>query len=112
MLLNTSLLDFKVFHFYNSFIHSFWVLLLYKDEKITNLKIVSVLTGLIGLIILFFSGATGLSNEGNLLIGGLLAVLGVQGLALSNITNKKDSQYIPARTYLLAQWIASTVFFF
>ena len=88
----------------------FWVLLLYKDEKITNLKIVSVLTGLIGLIILFFSGATGLSNEGNLLIGGLLAVLGVQGLALSNITNKKDSQYIPAKTYLLAQWIASTAF--
>ncbi len=79
----------------------FWVLLLYKDEKITNLKIVSVLTGLIGLIILFFSGATGLSNEGNLLIGGLLAVLGVQGLALSNITNKKHLQYIPSKTYLL-----------
>ena len=87
----------------------FWVLLLYKDEKITNLKIVSVLTGLIGLIILFLSGATGLSNEGNLLIGGLLAVLGVQGLALSNITNKKHLQYIPSKTYLLTQWLVGSV---
>ena len=78
-------------------------------EKITNLKIVSVLTGLIGLIILFFSGATGLSNEGNLLIGGLLAVLGVQGLALSNITNKKHLQYIPSKTYLLTQWLVGSV---
>ena len=29
---------------------------------------------------------------------------------MSNITNKKDSQYIPARTYLLVQWVSSTVF--
>jgi len=87
----------------------FWVFLLYKDEKITNLKIISVLTGLIGLIILFFSGATGLTNEGNLLIGGLLAVLGVQGLALSNITNKKHLQYIPSKTYLFTQWLVGSV---
>ena len=87
----------------------FWVLLLYKDEKITNMKILSVLTGLVGLIVLFMSGATGLSNEGNLLIGGLLAVLGVQGLALSNITNKKHLQYIPSKTYLLTQWLVGSV---
>jgi len=87
----------------------FWVFLLYKDEKITNLKIISVLTGLIGLIILFFSGATGLTNEGNLIIGGLLAVLGVQGLALSNITNKKHLQYIPSKTYLFTQWLVGSV---
>ena len=86
----------------------FWVLLLYKDEKITNLKIVSVLIGLVGLIILFLSGATGLSSEGNLLVGGLLALLGVQGLALSNITNKKHLQYIPSKTYLLTQWLVGS----
>ena len=54
---------------------------------------------------LFLSGSTGLSNEGNLLTGGILALIGVQGLALSNITNKKHSQYIPAKTYLFTQWL-------
>ena len=88
----------------------FWVFLIYKDEKITRLKLVSVLIGLFGLIILFASGATGLSDDGDIIKGGILAIIGVQGLALSNITNKKDSQYIPARTYLLVQWVSSTVF--
>ena len=88
----------------------FWVFLLYKEEKITRLKIISVLIGLFGLVILFASGATGLSGDGDLLRGGALALIGVQGLALSNITNKKDSQVIPAKTYLLVQWIASSIF--
>ena len=70
-----------------------------------------------GLVALFSSGVTGLSDGGNLLIGGLLALLGVQGLAISNITNKRDSQLIPAKTYLLTQWLAATfisvvIFFF
>ena len=88
----------------------FWVFLLYKEEKITRLKITSVLIGLFGLVILFASGATGLSGDGDLFRGGALALIGVQGLALSNITNKKDSQVIPAKTYLLVQWIASSIF--
>jgi len=88
----------------------FWVFLLYKEEKITRLKIISVLIGLFGLVILFASGATGLSGDGDLFRGGALALIGVQGLALSNITNKKDSQVIPAKTYLLVQWIASSIF--
>ena len=88
----------------------FWVFLVYKEEKITRLKVISVFIGLSGLILLFASGVTGLSSDGDLVTGGLLALIGVQGLALSNITNKKDSQYIPAKTYLLAQWIASTAF--
>ena len=78
-------------------------------EKITKLKVSSVVIGLLGLIALFLSGVTGLSEEGSLLIGGLLALIGVQGLAISNITNKKDSQIIPAKTYLLTQWIAATL---
>ena len=64
----------------------FWVLLLFKEEKITRLKIISVLIGLVGLIVLFMSGATGLSGEGDLLTGGILALVGVQGLALSNLS--------------------------
>ena len=83
----------------------FWVFLFFKEEKITKLKIISVFVGLLGLVLLFLSGSTGLSNEGNLLTGGILALIGVQGLALSNITNKKHSQYIPAKTYLFTQWI-------
>ena len=83
----------------------FWVFLFFKEEKITKLKIISVLVGLLGLVLLFLSGSTGLSNEGNLLTGGILALIGVQGLALSNITNKKHSQYIPAKTYLFTQWL-------
>ena len=87
----------------------FWVLLFFKEEKITKLKIISVLVGLIGLIILFLSGATGLEGEGNLIVGGVLALIGVQGLALSNITNKKHSQYIPAKTYLFTQWLVGCI---
>ena len=83
----------------------FWVFLFFKEEKITKLKIISVLVGLFGLVLLFLSGSTGLSNEGNLLTGGILALIGVQGLALSNITNKKHSQYISAKTYLFTQWL-------
>ena len=95
----------------------FWVFFFYKEEKITKLKISSVIVGLLGLVALFSSGVTGLSDGGNLLIGGLLALLGVQGLAISNITNKRDSQLIPAKTYLLTQWLAATfisvvIFFF
>ena len=83
----------------------FWVYFFYKEENITKSKVFSVLIGLIGLTALFSSGATGLSNDGNLFLGGSLALIGVQGLAMANITNKKDSQYIPAKTYLLTQWI-------
>ena len=83
----------------------FWVLLFFKEEKITRIKLISVLIGLIGLVILFFSGETGLSKEGDLITGGLLALVGVQGLALSNITNKKHLKYIPGKTYLLTQWL-------
>ena len=83
----------------------FWVFFLFKEEKITKLKIISVLIGLFGLILLFISGSTGLSNEGSLFTGGIFALIGVQGLALSNITNKKHSQYIPAKTYLFTQWL-------
>ena len=83
----------------------FWVYFFYKEEKITKSKVSAVFIGLIGLAALFSSGATGISNDGNLFLGGTLALIGVQGLAIANITNKKDSQYIPAKTYLLTQWL-------
>jgi len=86
-----------------------WVYFFYKDEKITKLKILSVLIGFIGLVILFLSGVTGIFGDGDLLTGGILALIGVQGLALSNITNRKHSQYIPAKVYLLTQWIVGTI---
>ena len=82
-----------------------WVFLFYKEEKITKTKLFSVILGLSGLIMLFISGATGINSGGNLLLGGTLAIIGVQGLALSNITNKRDSKLIPAKTYLLTQWL-------
>ena len=77
----------------------------YKDEKITKLKIFSILVGFIGLVVLFLSGVTGISGDGDLTTGGILALIGVQGLALSNITNRKHSQYIPAKVYLFTQWL-------
>ena len=82
-----------------------WVYFFYKDEKITKLKIFSILVGFIGLVVLFLSGVTGISGDGDLTTGGILALIGVQGLALSNITNRKHSQYIPAKVYLLTQWL-------
>ena len=86
-----------------------WVYLFYKEEKITPLKIISVIFGFIGLIILFQSGISGIQNGGNLIFGGLLSLIGVQGLALSNITNRKFSQYIPSKTFMLTQWLTGTI---
>ena len=86
-----------------------WVYLFYKEEKVTILKIISVIFGFIGLLILFQSGISGIQNGGNLIFGGLLSLIGVQGLALSNITNRKFSQYIPSKTFLLTQWLTGTV---
>ena len=83
--------------------------LFYREEKITKLKIFSVLIGFIGLVVLFLSGVTGISGEGDLGTGGILALIGVQGLALSNITNRKHSQYIPAKVYLFTQWFVGGV---
>ena len=82
-----------------------WVYFFYKEEKITKLKIFSILVGFIGLVVLFLSGVTGISGDGDLTTGGILALIGVQGLALSNITNRKHSQYIPAKVYLFTQWL-------
>ena len=86
-----------------------WVYLFYKEEKVTILKTISVIFGFIGLLILFQSGISGIQNGGNLIFGGLLSLIGVQGLALSNITNRKFSQYIPSKTFLLTQWLTGTV---
>ncbi len=36
----------------------------------------------------------------------------MQGLALSNITNKKHLQYIPSKAYLLTQWLVGSVLSF
>ena len=82
-----------------------WVYFFYKDEKITKLKIFSILVGFIGLVVLFLSGVTGISGDGDLTTGGILDLIGVQGLALSNITNRKHSQYIQAKVYLSTQWL-------
>jgi drug/metabolite transporter (DMT)-like permease len=87
----------------------FWVYFFYKEEKITKSKVFSVAIGIVGLAALFISGATGLVSNGNLVLGGTLGLIGVQGLAISNITNKKDSQYIPAKTYLLTQWLFGSI---
>jgi len=87
----------------------FWVYFFYKEEKITKAKVTSVLIGLVGLGVLFGSGATGITEGGDLFMGGVLALIGVQGLAIANITNKKDSQYIPAKTYLLTQWLFGSI---
>ena len=61
------------------------------------------------------SGATGLSGEGDLLTGGILALVGVQGLALSNITNKKTHNIFQLK-HTFTQWLCgsliSMVFFF
>jgi drug/metabolite transporter (DMT)-like permease len=86
-----------------------WVYLFYKEEKVTKLKIISVIFGFIGLLILFQSGISGIQNGGNLIFGGMLSLIGVQGLALSNITNRKYSQYIPYKTFMLTQWLTGSV---
>ena len=81
-----------------------WVKLLLKQEKISNLKYISVLVGFSGIAYLFITQETGLLNQGNIFLGGSLAFAGVQCIALATVLNRKYAPKYKVNSWLTFQY--------
>ena len=81
-----------------------WVKLILKEEKISKLKYLSVLIGFSGIAYLFISQETGLLNQGNIFLGGTLAFLGVQCIALATVLNRKFAPKYKVSSWLTYQY--------
>ncbi len=81
-----------------------WVKLLLKQEKISRLKYISVFVGFSGIAYLFFTQETGLLNQGNIFLGGSLAFLGVQCIALATVLNRKFAPKYKVSSWLTFQY--------
>ena len=80
-----------------------WVKLILKEEKISKLKYLSVVVGFSGIAYLFISQETGLLNQGNIFLGGSLAFLGVQCIALATVLNRKYAPRYKVNSWLTFQ---------
>jgi drug/metabolite transporter (DMT)-like permease len=78
-----------------------WLKILLKEERISSVKYFSVFIGFLGIVYLFLTQETGLENQGNILIGGPLAFLGVQCISLSTVLNRRF-----APKYKVTSWLA------
>ena len=81
-----------------------WVKLLLKQEKISRLKYISVFVGFSGIAYLFITQETGLLNQGNIFLGGSLAFLGVQCIALATVLNRKFAPKYKVSSWLTFQY--------
>ena len=81
-----------------------WVKLLLKQEKISRLKYISVFVGFSGIAYLFITQETGLFNQGNIFLGGSLAFLGVQCIALATVLNRKFAPKYKVSSWLTFQY--------
>src|SRR6056300_1500417 len=77
-----------------------WLKILLKEEKISIQKYISIFIGLLGVVYLFVSKETGLQDQGNIFLGGTLAFMGVQCIALATVLNRKY-----ARKYKVSSWL-------
>ena len=77
-----------------------WLKILLKEEKISRQKYISIFIGLLGVSYLFISKETGLQDQGNIFLGGSLAFMGVQCIALATVLNRKY-----ARKYKVSSWL-------
>ncbi|MCH1415306.1 MAG: DMT family transporter, partial [Candidatus Actinomarina sp.] len=77
-----------------------WLKILLKEEKISIQKYISIFIGLLGVSYLFISKETGLQDQGNIFLGGSLAFMGVQCIALATVLNRKY-----ARKYKVSSWL-------
>ena len=81
-----------------------WVKLLLKQEKISRLKYISVFVGFSGIAYLFITQETGLLNQGNIFLGGSLAFVGVQCIALATVLNRKFAPKYKVSSWLTFQY--------
>tara|TARA_B100000427_G_scaffold48193_1_gene36177 strand:- start:147 stop:1061 length:915 start_codon:yes stop_codon:yes gene_type:complete len=78
-----------------------WLKILLKEEEISISKYISIAIGFSGIAYLFISRETGLLDQGNIFFGGSLAFIGVQGIAIATVLNRK---YAP--NYKISSWLA------
>jgi drug/metabolite transporter (DMT)-like permease len=78
-----------------------WLKILLKEEEISISKYISIAIGFSGIAYLFISRETGLLDQGNIFLGGSLAFIGVQGIAIATVLNRK---YAP--NYKISSWLA------
>ena len=81
-----------------------WLKVLLKEERISKLRYIAIVTGFIGIFYLFVTGETGLLNDGNILLGGTLAFCGVQCIALATVLNRKYAPKYKVATWLTYQY--------
>ena len=81
-----------------------WLKILLKEENISKTRYISIFVGLIGVLYLFLTKETGLLDQGNIGIGGTLAFLGVQCIALATVLNRKYAPKYKVLTWLTYQY--------
>jgi|TARA_B110000263_G_scaffold139484_1_gene120979 drug/metabolite transporter (DMT)-like permease len=81
-----------------------WLKILLKEEKISRQKYLAIFIGLFGVLYLFISKETGLENQGNIFLGGSLAFMGVQCIALSTVLNRKYARQYKVNSWLTYQY--------
>ena len=81
-----------------------WLKILLKEEKISRVRYIAIIVGFIGILYLFITGETGLLNDGDILLGGTLAFVGVQCIALATVLNRKYAPKYKVATWLTYQY--------
>ena len=81
-----------------------WLKILLKEEDISKTRYLSILIGLIGVSYLFLTKETGLLDQGDIIIGGTLAFLGVQCIAVATVLNRKYAPKYKVFTWLTYQY--------
>ena len=81
-----------------------WLKILLKEEKKTKTRYLAIFIGLIGVSYLFLTKETGLLNQGDILVGGTLAFMGVQCIALATVLNRKFAPKYKVFTWLTYQY--------
>ena len=81
-----------------------WLKILLKEENISKIRYLAIFIGLIGVSYLFLTKETGLLNQGDILVGGTLAFMGVQCIALATVLNRKFAPKYKVFTWLTYQY--------
>ena len=81
-----------------------WLKILLKEEDISKTRYLAIFIGLIGVSYLFLTKETGLLDQGDILIGGTLAFMGVQCIALATVLNRKYAPKYKVFTWLTYQY--------
>ena len=82
-----------------------WLKILLKEEEISKSKYTSIFIGFLGIAYLFISKETGLLGEGDIFLGGGLAFIGVQSIAIATVLNRKYAPSYKISTWLCYQYI-------